>query len=122
VAPKAPTNPQQAPREPPYLGLEAPSDGFRVKNRGSTHEPGADVEFCEVGEPRALSQLDLRADFHHAVRWLPETKCSAERCARGTRTAFSRQIAIAGRLVAISVSRPRKKVVWSSAQSGELLD
>jgi hypothetical protein len=42
----APTAP---PREGPYLGLEAPTDGFRVKNRGSTIEPGADVELCEVG-------------------------------------------------------------------------
>jgi hypothetical protein len=33
-----------------YLGLEQPADGFQVRNQGSTVEPGADVEFCEVGQ------------------------------------------------------------------------
>lgn len=42
--------PVAPPPEGEYLGLQAPTDGFRVKNRGSTIAPGADVEFCEVAE------------------------------------------------------------------------
>jgi len=38
------------PKEGKYLGLEEPTDGFRVKNLGTTIAPGADVEFCEVSE------------------------------------------------------------------------
>jgi hypothetical protein len=33
-----------------YLGLETPTDGFQVRDVGTTIPPGADLEFCEVAE------------------------------------------------------------------------
>jgi len=36
--------------ESEYLGLKKPTNGFQVRNLGTTVEPGADVEFCEIAE------------------------------------------------------------------------
>ena len=38
------------PPEGEYLGLARPTDGFQVRNQGTTVAPGADIEFCEVAE------------------------------------------------------------------------